>query len=157
MDAQICTNPQCRAILPYHICTLCQAPMEPLPGLSLAPIGIDGAARLVHSRTTGYSVLVSVPTGHYPVHVSLRDILNRAQPSLPFLNAVTGLMIMDSLKTAANLIRSKNTGHWTGWILYLLELLQDHTDTTAFQQVLQDIQHDIAANIVEAPVPPEEK
>lgn len=155
MDARICTNPQCRTILPFRTCSLCLSSTEPLPRISLGLIGVDGAARLVHTPDKGYSILVTVPSGDHTVRVSLPDLLHRAQAHLPHINTTSGLMIMDSLRTAAHFIRTKNTGHWTGWVLYLLDLLQDHTDTVSFQAVLKDLQHDITTNILEDPVPPE--
>jgi len=155
MNARICTNPRCRSIIPAFTCGLCNTPTEPLPRISLALIGLDATARLIHTHDHGYFILITAPSGRYNVSISVTDILHSAQPLLPHLNEVTGLMIMDSLKTAALFIRTKNAGHWSGWCNYLLDLLQDHTDTVTFREVLQDLQQDIATNIVEDPVPPE--
>lgn len=155
MDARICTNPKCRTILPYHTCSLCDTPTEPLPRISLGLIGIDGAARLIHTPDSGYSILITTSSGHHAVNVSTSDILHSAQAHLPHLNPTTGLMIMDSLKDAATLIRTKNTGHWSGWVLYLLDLLQDRTDTATFQAFLKDVQQDLTTNILKDLDPPE--
>lgn len=155
MNARICTNPQCRAVMPAFTCALCDTPTEPLPRISLALIGVDATARLIHTSLQGFFILINAPSGHYNVDISIPDLLRSAQPHLPHINEVTGLMIMDSLKTAALFIKTKNAGHWSGWFHYLLDLLQDHTDTVTFQEVLKDLQQDIAASILQDPVPPE--
>lgn len=143
MDARICTNPKCRTVMPAFTCSLCDTPTEPLPRISLALIGVDATARLIHTSDEGFFILVAAPSGHHSVAISLTDLLRSAQPHLPRINEVSGLMIMDSLKTAALFIKTKNAGHWSGWFLYLLDLLQDHTDTVTFQEVLKDLQHDL--------------
>lgn len=155
MNARICTNPKCRTILPNYTCSRCNTPTEPLPRISLALIGLDATARLVHTPDKGFFIHIAAPSGPRNVPITLTDLLHSAQPLLPHTNEVTGLMIMDSLKTAALFIRTKNAGHWSGWVLYLLDLLQDHTDTVTFQEVLKDLQQDIVTNILEDPVPPE--
>jgi len=156
MHARICTNPQCRTILPYHTCSLCQTATEPLPLISLGLTGIDGTARLIHTPPTAYSILLILPSGHHTVNVSLRDLVHSAQAHLPLVEPVTGLMIMDSLDNAATLLRSKNTGHWPGWILYLLEALQDHANTHSFRQVLQTLLQDLNTNLLDSHIPPED-
>lgn len=153
MDARICANPQCLSVMPAFTCTICNTPTEPLPRISLALIGVDATARLTHTSPHGYFILIAAPSGYHNVNISLTDLLRSAQPQLPHINEVTGLMIMDSLSTASVFIRTKNAGHWSGWVLYLLDLLQDHTDTVTFQEVLRDLQQDIATKILE----PEER
>ena len=156
MDARICTNPQCRTVLPYNTCSLCQTATEPLPLLSLGKIGIDGHARLIHTPQSAYSIQLTLPSGHHTVNVSLRDLLHTAQAHLPHVEAVTGLMIMGSLDNAATFIRTKNTAHWPGWILYLLEALQDHANKDAFREVLNTLLQDLNPYAHDPDVPPEE-
>lgn len=154
MDARICPNPACRTIQPGHECGLCKKRTSPLPKISLAPIGIDGTAHLVHRCAHGYAVQITTQSTLHRVAIPLSNLLQSAQPHLSLVNEAGGLMIMDTLKSAARLIRSKNTGHWAGWILYLLEALQDRADATAFQEVLTDLSHDLDNMIVEDDIPP---
>lgn len=148
MNARICTNPTCRMILPYHKCHLCGTATEPLPHVSLAMIGIDGTAHLDHTPDTGYSIAVHTASGASHLNIPLNDLLRPAQLRLPNVDPASGLAIMDALSAAAALIRTKHTAHWTGWIIYLLEVLQNHADQTTFQEMLRTLQESLSQAIV---------
>lgn len=143
MNARICSNPSCRTILPSFKCHLCGSTTDALPYIPLASIGISGTARLTHRSNRGYAITVKAPSGSYNLPVSLSDLLRSAQLHLPDLNPVSGLTIMDALKHAATLIQTRSSGCWPGWVIYLLETLQDHADPAAFQQVLKDLRRDL--------------
>lgn len=155
MNARICTNPNCRTIQSERKCHLCKAPTEELPAIPLHSIGLDGTACLVHKNTNGYSLLITTISGTRFIPVRIPDLVHAAQLHLPIPGHVTGLMIMDALKIASNLIKTKNTGFWTGWIIYLLETLQDHADSASFQNVLLDLRRDITVTLLEDDTPPE--
>ena len=155
MEARICTNPTCRTILPYYDCSLCGTRTELLPHVSLALIGVNGTAHLSHDPSAGYKITVKTLTSIQHLSIPMNTILHTTQPRLPNLDPASGLEIMDTLKSAARLIQTKNSGHWPGWILYLLEALQGHTDQVTFQGVLRELRHDLEQAIVEDDVPPE--
>lgn len=75
--------------------------------------------------------------------ILIPDLVHAAQLHLPKLNHVSGLVIMDALRNTASLVRTKNTGHWAGWIIYLIEALQEHADPDSFKNVLLDLRQDI--------------
>ncbi|MBA7680361.1 hypothetical protein ES703_88676 [subsurface metagenome] len=155
MDARICSNPTCRTILPQHTCTLCGTATEPLPSLNLAPIGIDGTAKLTHTFNNGYAIVVKTRSGRHLAHITLADLLQSSQPHLPNVHEAGGLMIMDAVKTAARLIRTKNTGHWSGWVTYLIEILQGYTDAATFHQVLVDLSQAVSSALTDQKPPPD--
>lgn len=155
MNAKICTNPKCRTIQPGKKCHLCKAPTVELPTIPLHSIGIDGTACLTHKNANGYSLLVTTGSGTHSMLVRIPDLVHAAQLRLPYSSHVTGLMIMDALKIASNLVKAKNTGFWAGWILYLLETLQDYADSASFRNVVLDLQRDLAAVLLEDDEPPE--
>lgn len=155
MDARICTNPACRTIQPGHRCGLCNTATRSLPQVSLSLIGVEGAARLTHTPGHAYSIILDTPSGPHAVDILMSDLLQASQAHLPLVNEASGLAIMDGLRNAAALVRTKNTGHWAGWIRYFLDLLQGHTDRASFQEVLRDIQQAVDAAILEDLDPPE--
>jgi hypothetical protein len=56
---------------------------------------------------------------------------------------------MDALKDVGSLIKTKNTHFWAGWVIYLLEILQDHADPGPFQDVLRNLRHDLDTCFIE--------
>lgn len=149
MDVRICSNPACRTIQPYDKCGNCGTATTPLPRLSLAPVGVNGTAHLIHNPSEGYAIMICAPSHNSVLSIPIHDLVQHAQPQLPHINPISGLHIMDTLSVAANLMRSRNTGQWSGWILYLLEVLQGHTDPAAFQEFLKDVRGDLNVAIVE--------
>jgi len=112
-------------------------------------IGLDGTAQLTHTPNNGYAVLIKVRSGHHLAHLTLADLLKSGQAHLPHIYEAGGLVIMDTLKGAARLIRTKNAGHWAAWIAYLIDVLQDYTDATTFREVIKDLQQEIAHTVAE--------
>ena len=153
MNARICTNPSCRAIQPGDKCHLCGTCTHELPVIPLQSIGLDGTARLTHQSLDGYSILITTSSGPHRMPIAISDLVHAAQLHLPNINHVSGLMVMDALKVASNLVKTKHTCLWSGWVIYLLESLQEHTDNGSFQHVLLDLLHDIQTTLLEADPP----
>lgn len=82
MNARICTNPKCRTVQPFTTCNICDRPTEPLPTISLAPIGANAAASLYHDPFNGYTILVSTSTRHRHLQLRLTEIVQHGQPLL---------------------------------------------------------------------------
>lgn len=143
MKARICENSKCYAIQCQIKCFRCKSPTEPLPDIPLYAAGIDGKAHLEHTDDMGYTLVLDLPGGPQYARVPITALLHAAQPHLPAFSPVSGLTVMDTLQDAAKVLRAKTTGHWSGWILYLLELLQEHADPTAFMEVLLHLQADL--------------
>lgn len=157
MDARICTNPTCRTVQSAPECGLCKKPTKALSPISLAPIGLDGTARLTCTPGHTYSIIIDIPSGLATARVAISDLLQACQPQLPHVNEASGLMIMDALKSAGRLVRTKNTDYWAGWITYLLEVLQDYTNATSFDEVLASLHHQIHQMIDKNAPPPREE
>lgn len=157
MRARICENSKCYTIQCQVKCFRCNGPTEPLPDIPLYAAGIDGKAHLEHTDDAGYTLVLELPDGPEHARVPVASLLHAAQPHLPTLKHISGLEIMDTLSNAALLIRTKNSGHWPGWVIYLLERLQDTTDPAAFQDVLKDLQHNIKAVFIQGEEPEERR
>ena len=153
MNARICTNPSCRTIQPGNKCHLCKTATQELPAIPLQSIGLDGTARLTHQLIDGYSILITTASGPHRMPIKIPDLVHAAQLHLPNTNHVSGLMVMDALNVASNLIKAKNTGHWAGWIIYLLEKLQNHADIASFKNVISDLRQGLHATFVEHNTP----
>lgn len=155
MKARICANPNCRTIQSGSKCHLCKTTTKELPTIPLYAIGVDGTAHLAHRGNEGYSITITTPSGSPRVHVPIPDLLHSAQTRLPHSNSVSGLMIMDAIRNTASLIKAKNTSMWAGWVIYLLEILQDHADPGPFRDVLRNLRHDLDTCFIEhSEIPP---
>jgi hypothetical protein len=62
---------------------------------------------------------------------------------------------MDAIKNICSLIKTKNTCSWAGWVIYLLEVLQDHADPGGFRGVLRSLRQDLDTCFIEhSEIPP---
>lgn len=144
MDARICTNQNCLTIQPAHVCSLCRHDTKPLGQVSLLPAGIDGTGHLVYTETFNYALRVHTPTTTLHLDIPIPALVQSGQALLPGLGATTSLSIMDTLKCASTMIKTKDTGKWVGWILYLVECLQALTNAPSFQRILADLRDELA-------------
>lgn len=150
MNARICTNPNCRAIQPGVKCHLCRTATQDIPPIPLHAIGVEGTAYLAHTDSQGYSIAITTTSVSHAIHIPISDLLHSAQLQLPHLNPAGGLVIMDAIRNACSLIKTKNTHLWAGWVIYLLEVLQDHADPDSFQDVLRNLRQDLDTCFIEA-------
>jgi len=147
MDARICSNPACHTIQTGYKCSLCNASTNPLSPLSLTLIGVDGAARLIHTPSNAYAIQVNTRSGNRTLDLPMSDLLHSSQMHLPHINAASGLTILDALKLAATLIRTVNPDRWAGWVAYLLDVLEQNTDAASFQVFLTEVHNHVNDNL----------
>lgn len=153
MLARCCTNAKCKITSPYHTCPMCRAPTEALPVLDLGAIGLKAKAALLYNSQDGYQLRIDKLSGSVYIEIKIHDLEYLHQPALPHLEPATTLEIMDITKDAATLIAQKKPLVWPGWILYLIESLEAHTDEQNYQNVLRVILKDLAAKVVEDVIP----
>lgn len=147
MQARICTDDQCLTIQPLMTCGLCKHATEPLPTLPLALLGVDGTVQLHFTPTDNYGLRIDTEHLHKMITLNTKDLVQNSQPPLRGLLAASGPMIMNSLASAATLIATTNTPHWSGWTLFLLETLEKHTTPDTYQQILRDLSEMLARHI----------
>ena len=155
MKARICANPNCHAIQPGAKCHLCKTTTRDIPPIPLHAIGVDGTIHLDHRENDGYSIIVLTSSVSHRAHIPISNLLHSAQLHLPLLGPASGLTIMDAIKNICSLIKTKNTCFWAGWVIYLLEVLQDHADPGAFRGVLKSLRQDLDTCFIEhSEIPP---
>ena len=55
--------------------------------------------------------------------------------------------IQAAMEQAANLLATRPADQWAGWVVYLLEALDDKTDADTFAAVLRGVQDGIATRL----------
>jgi len=145
MIARRCTSETCRTISQHFTCPLCDSPTLNLPELFLGPIGLDVKASLRWSPKEKYFLLIDKPSGPARLPIQIRDIRYNTQPNLPNFEPATGLQIMDYLKDLATIIAQREPTVWCGWVTYLIEALQAHTNEVHYQALLQALIEELRA------------
>lgn len=147
MIARICTKTKCKTISPLHECAHCQALTTPLPTIQLGMLGLHARASLHYTQEDHYYLQIDKPSGRTQISVEIQDLRFNAQPHLPHIEEDTGLMIMDTLKSAASLILTRETPLRAGWVLYLTEAIQAGTDKLNYQTMLGSLLIDLRAKL----------